>query len=46
MNQVTVKLYFATYPSKVNHAGSVVDIHEEEDDSRLLMGLVILKQRL
>jgi hypothetical protein len=46
MNQVTVMSYFVTYPSKVNHAGSVVDIHEEEDDSRLLMESVILKQRL
>jgi hypothetical protein len=46
MNQVTDILYFATYPSKVNHARSVVNIHEEEDDSRLLMGLVVLKQQL
>jgi hypothetical protein len=46
MNQVAAMLYFVTYPSKVNHAGSVVDIHEEEDNSRLLMRSVIRKQRL
>lgn len=46
MNQVTAIVYFTTYPSKVNHAGSVVDIHEKENDSRLLIGSVILEKRL
>lgn len=44
MDQVTAIVYFTTYPSKVNHAGSVVDIHEKENDSRLLIGSVILEK--
>lgn len=36
MDKEIIMLYFATYPSKVNHAGSVVDIHEEENNPRLL----------